>query len=688
MTNRYYLTILLAAAALVAQAQLVISEIMYNPPESGTDSLEYVEIYNAGSAAVDLTDYTLTLSSNPSNPDTLSGTLAAGGFYVTAVNARAFESVFGRAPDAETGFGGLRNGGDRSLQLQDDQTLVIDEVTYQNSDPWPTAAAGDGPSIELCDAAADNDDGANWLASTTSTGVVINGQEVLGSPYAFPGGNCGTPTGPVSYPTRTIAEVIGTDANGQLDSIGATAELTGIVSTPDFRGGAGTEFFIQDASAGIRIAGDEDAYTPTIGDLIIVRGTVEQRSGIAQFAADSIAVVSANNPVMPVNVTTIDESRQGELVTLRNVRVVDSTEWQTSGSFNIEITDGNDTYTMRIDEDTDISGLEYPTGTFDVTGVATQFDGSSPFDEGYQILPRFAADFSPYVPGQGLVYPLYDIATITTEDADGVADSLGRRARVVGTVVGFDLNGTGLLFTVVDDNGDGIALYSPNQDFNYTAIEGDRVAAEGVVTQFNGLTQLEIVDLDFQSSGNPVPAPTVVTALGESTESRLVTLRDLTLLDPSQWRGDGSSFNVDFRTPAGDTVVIRIDNESPLSSVAAPDPGTYTITGIGGQFDRESPFDSGYQLFPRYIEDIDGLINTQPVAPRSLFAAASTPEGIRITPVGGALELYLTDLSGRVLAKAEGVRGETLLPLDGRRRLIVVTARDAAGRTASLQLLH
>jgi len=29
-------------------AQVVINEIMYNPPESGNDSLEYVEIYNPG----------------------------------------------------------------------------------------------------------------------------------------------------------------------------------------------------------------------------------------------------------------------------------------------------------------------------------------------------------------------------------------------------------------------------------------------------------------------------------------------------------------------------------------------------------------------------------------------------------------------------------------------------------------
>jgi hypothetical protein len=43
----------------IGNSQLMITEIMYNPPESGTDSLEYIEVYNAGTAAVDMNGFNL-----------------------------------------------------------------------------------------------------------------------------------------------------------------------------------------------------------------------------------------------------------------------------------------------------------------------------------------------------------------------------------------------------------------------------------------------------------------------------------------------------------------------------------------------------------------------------------------------------------------------------------------------------
>ena len=53
-----FLTALLITSAVFAQtANLVITEISYNPAESGTDSTEYVELYNNGSSSVDLTGY-------------------------------------------------------------------------------------------------------------------------------------------------------------------------------------------------------------------------------------------------------------------------------------------------------------------------------------------------------------------------------------------------------------------------------------------------------------------------------------------------------------------------------------------------------------------------------------------------------------------------------------------------------
>ena len=43
-----------------AHSQIVITEIMYNPPESGVDSLEYIELYNASAATVDISGWNFT----------------------------------------------------------------------------------------------------------------------------------------------------------------------------------------------------------------------------------------------------------------------------------------------------------------------------------------------------------------------------------------------------------------------------------------------------------------------------------------------------------------------------------------------------------------------------------------------------------------------------------------------------
>ena len=68
----------------VAQSQIVITEIMYNPAESGADSTEFIELYNAGATTVDLQGYYFSLGV----VDTflVSTPIAAGGYVVTAVN--------------------------------------------------------------------------------------------------------------------------------------------------------------------------------------------------------------------------------------------------------------------------------------------------------------------------------------------------------------------------------------------------------------------------------------------------------------------------------------------------------------------------------------------------------------------------------------------------------------------------
>ena len=162
-------------------ANLVITEIMYNGPESGTDTTEFIEIYNNGSTTVDLTNYTCTggIYTFPSV------SLLAGEYYIIAINSGAFNNVFGFMPDGQFS-NGLSNAGE-SIVLKDSFGNVVDSVFYDDVAPWPSGATagqpdGGGSSIILCDVNADNNDGNNWKPCTVSTGVIINGFEVLANP--------------------------------------------------------------------------------------------------------------------------------------------------------------------------------------------------------------------------------------------------------------------------------------------------------------------------------------------------------------------------------------------------------------------------------------------------------------------------------------------------------------------------
>ncbi len=160
---------------------LEISEIMYNPPEAGTDSLEFIEIYNNSSTPVDVTNYTLsgvtyTFPNTSINP---------GQYYVVAVDQNAFNTVFGFMPDGQ--FGGALSNSGEALTIKDNFGNLVDTVFFDDSGVWPSGASagqpdGGGSSLILCDVNSDNNDGANWNKSVFQTSVIINGFEVLASP--------------------------------------------------------------------------------------------------------------------------------------------------------------------------------------------------------------------------------------------------------------------------------------------------------------------------------------------------------------------------------------------------------------------------------------------------------------------------------------------------------------------------
>ncbi|MCG8332322.1 MAG: plastocyanin/azurin family copper-binding protein [Chitinophagales bacterium] len=413
---------------------------------------------------------------------------------------------------------------------------------------------------------------------------------------------------PVSYPEYTIGQINTVDADGAADSVGTVCQLSGIVYGVNLRSG-GLQFTIIDSDVegiGVFSGNNNYGYTVQEGDEVIVQGEVTQFSGLTQIDIDTVWMVSAGNAlVTPTIITGLGEDTESQLVKIEDVSLVDPAQWTGSGSgFNVEVTNGVDVITVRIDNDVDLYSLPAPTGTFDVTGIGGQFDNSSPFDEGYQLLPRYMEDIDPYeIPTTS--YPAYTVGEVTTVDADGVIDSLDISCQLQGIVYGVNLSGNGLQFTINDAAGDGIAVFSSGNDFGYTVTEGDEVALQGTITQFAGLAQINLDTMWMMSAGNMLSDPLVVTDLNEDTESQLVRIEGLTLLDPGQWNM-GSSFNVQM-TDGTNEYTMRIDADTDVSATAGPGNATFTVTGIGGQFDTEAPFDGGYQILPRYTADIDIL---------------------------------------------------------------------------------
>lgn len=375
--------------SVVAHSQIVINEILYNDPSSGADVEEFIELHNAGATAVNLTNYTFTQGVS----HTFSGgMIPAGGYFVIAVDSAAFHNAFGMAPDAEWASGGLSNSGE-DITIYDNNGVFVDSVDYDDAAPWATSADGFGTSLQLCDPATDNNDGANWGTSDVATGLSVTGVDSL---YATPGmmNTCVVvvPPPPPSYPVYTFDQINDVDTSGNADSLNVTCELRGIAHCIDLRGGSGLDFPFasSDNSAGIRVFtfNDVDAYSVTAGDSLHIWGRVSQFNGLLQFSPDSIAVISQGNATAsPIMVTQLSEMYENRLVMFNNMSLVDTAEWTGMGSgFNVRITDGStDTITLRIDNDVNLYSMPAPLGTFSVSGWVTQFDPSMPRDEGYTL---------------------------------------------------------------------------------------------------------------------------------------------------------------------------------------------------------------------------------------------------------------------------------------------------------------
>ena len=199
---------------------------------------------------------------------------------------------------------------------------------------------------------------------------------------------------PDFYPLLEIQDVSTVDSIGVVDSVDVTCELRGIVYGVNLRSG-GLEFTIidktdNDDGIGVFSGSTDFGYTVAEGDEVSVIGTVGQFRGLQQITADSVILLSQNNSLFAPEFTTrLDEDEESKLIRINNLTIVSVATGATGDNYTV--TDGTNEYTMRIDAENELFGTTLPTN-FDAIGLGGQFDSDEPFDEGYQFLPRYAAD--------------------------------------------------------------------------------------------------------------------------------------------------------------------------------------------------------------------------------------------------------------------------------------------------------
>lgn len=153
-----------------------VTEIMYNPTSATeaeskagykSSDFEYIELYNAGSAPLDLTALRFTKGIDFDFAGSRLTSLAPGAYVLVVGNEAAFVMRYGKDhPIAGAFKNRLSDGGDRVKLSYGGGTPVL-EFNYDDAAGWAAEADGGGSSLELANLATPGDlsQGAAWKAS-------------------------------------------------------------------------------------------------------------------------------------------------------------------------------------------------------------------------------------------------------------------------------------------------------------------------------------------------------------------------------------------------------------------------------------------------------------------------------------------------------------------------------------------
>lgn len=145
------------------RAEVVINEIHYWP-DVKTQLVEFIELYNPGSAPVDLSGASFTSGVSYTFP--ANSILQPGKYMVITQNQAQFQAKFQAVAYGQF-TGSLSNEGE-TITLRNSSGGKLDEVDYGAGFPWPSVGATPGYSIQLINPDFDNSIGGNWRSGAPS----------------------------------------------------------------------------------------------------------------------------------------------------------------------------------------------------------------------------------------------------------------------------------------------------------------------------------------------------------------------------------------------------------------------------------------------------------------------------------------------------------------------------------------
>ncbi|MCX2681012.1 endonuclease [Galbibacter sp. EGI 63066] len=401
------------------QVDLVINELDADTP--GTDTAEFIEIFDGGSGNTSLDGFVVVLYNG--NGDSVYNTFDLNGYETNAEGYFVLGNEGVANVSLTFGSNGLQNGADAVGLYQgspSDYPIgstvstvgLIDAVVYGTDD------ADDTELLVLLNAGEPQlNENAQGDKDNESLQRIPNGQGGLRNTSSFvtASPSPGTENGAVVVPTEPVSIA---EARSLPD--GTPVTVSGVLTVADnFAGPA----YIQDTTGGIAVF-DELVHGGgfAIGDSITVTATRSsfnnqiQLGGVAEVVDNGLP----NNPIQPKDITLSEiGDHRGELVRIVNISFPAPGNLL-FGNSNYVVTDASGSGELRIDTDVDsLVGLAQPENCSEAIGVVGTFEDFA------QLLPRSFDDLpcaEPFDPDNGVDIPKEDTFDIVSWNIEWFGD--------------------------------------------------------------------------------------------------------------------------------------------------------------------------------------------------------------------------------------------------------------------------